>query len=231
MNHKTNKVYNSEELNDKIADYVTGKLSAEEGDIFENSMLKYPDLLIEVNQLKQMMSKVDKDAYNKFLSTKTRNISVNVNKRIESKHSDGYKNWIKYFSPVFALSLLVILIFIFSRNDVTINDGNKYGNNMLNKDIRELLDKNFKTDTNLILTDFAQFSYDPLMQDINISNENDISDEINNIISDNLFEGIDIQPKDLQLIPEEDLIEILDNSKVKDFQNLLEEYGYVKVNS
>ncbi|MFN3270826.1 MAG: hypothetical protein ACK42G_09575, partial [Candidatus Kapaibacteriota bacterium] len=76
------KIYNRKEMEERMPDFIFGRLNPEEKETFERSLSNYPDLQREVQEVREVFHKLDDLDLDAFLDRKTRNIPVRVSARL-----------------------------------------------------------------------------------------------------------------------------------------------------
>ncbi|MCX7908683.1 MAG: hypothetical protein N2560_04110 [Ignavibacteria bacterium] len=79
--------FDRQEMEERMPDYIFGRLSKEEMEKFENSLLNFPDLVQEIEDVRKVFSKLEKANIDKFVEKRTRNIPVKVNERLKQRRS------------------------------------------------------------------------------------------------------------------------------------------------
>lgn len=79
------KIYNRQEMEERMPDFIFGRLNPEEKETFERSLSNYPDLQWEVQEVREVFNKLDELDLDAFLDRKTRNIPVRVSARLQQK--------------------------------------------------------------------------------------------------------------------------------------------------
>ena len=72
-------------MEEMFADYAFGRLSPEAAADFERSLPQYPDLEQELVEVRAVFGRVARTAFTEQFDRETRNLSVNVLKRLENK--------------------------------------------------------------------------------------------------------------------------------------------------
>lgn len=75
------------EIEDLLADYAFGRLNPDQKKLVDNSITNYPELEKEVNEIREVFSKVEKIDLNAKFEDQTRNISVKVMNKLEKKRT------------------------------------------------------------------------------------------------------------------------------------------------
>lgn len=149
------------ELEGMLPDYIFGKLSPEEIEIFEFNVDNFPDLVQDVKDAKELFSRIDATEFEHIISKKTRNTSVKVRNRMSRKKQVKFGKlqlFTRFVLPVAAvLAIFVYTIFVQQTNKDINTKPNLISEKIDSEEIRELisenedfdiLDMNFTTLTN-----------------------------------------------------------------------------------
>lgn len=101
------------QLQEMLPDYAFGRLDPESKQIFESSIIDYPDLLKELNEIRTVFSKVNEFDFKSFFEQNAKNISVRVQNQLNktpSKFSFNYFS--KIVVPTLGLAAIVVVLII-----------------------------------------------------------------------------------------------------------------------
>lgn len=216
-----------EEMEYLLIDYLNNKLDDNTKNLFEQNLYNYPELKLEILDLQQTLNKLSQVNYNEMFSKYTRNISVEVNNKLEQNRLHNKSKYYKYLIPVMGtLAVILIALNINFTNNVTDIKQTK-NNTIINLDAKEIsvLLNEVNLDNSFELT-------------FNKSSESNIDILINSVSEENLEsflnDYIDITNED-----QEKLFHSFSNEKVlkttinelteEEYQKLLEEIKNVKI--
>jgi len=94
------------EIEELMGDYCFGKLTQFEKEVFEKSIKNFPDLIDELNDVKNVFEKFDKEDFNKLNEQLSRNVSVKVQTKLSVKTIKSNLNSkfiFQYFVPTLAV--------------------------------------------------------------------------------------------------------------------------------
>ncbi|PKL86798.1 MAG: hypothetical protein CVV22_01525 [Ignavibacteriae bacterium HGW-Ignavibacteriae-1] len=112
MNEMTRK-----QVEEALPDYLFGALNDSEKIDFEQSIVQYPDLVQELNEAKALFDRIEKTDFENAVSSKTRNMSVKVNKKLSAKPQRKRFNLITRFVLPAAAIVLIMFYTLFDAND------------------------------------------------------------------------------------------------------------------
>ncbi|MGA2298985.1 MAG: hypothetical protein ABSG15_15680 [FCB group bacterium] len=243
QNEEINKL-TYKEMQEFLPDYVFDRISQEDKAKFEEQLPLYPDLQDEIKQVRAVFSKIENMDLDKVISSRTRNLSVKVNERLERKNNRSRKFSLvnRYLVPTFGLALLLIIIFSskdlfkFSNNGKNKIDSNSSNELQIlkNSDALALLDSSSTLDSlveatsNLVNPVHHVSAKETPVDDATI-------DKIwSDFLSDNLIIG-GILPQNFliynHITSNGDLMKDLNDMDENDFQNILKEIDDVDFNS
>ena len=107
--------YSRKEMEERLPDYIFGKLEQDERNIFEQNLQFYPDLVKEIKDVSEVFAKVQKIDFNKIAEVESSNMSERVLRRIriqdKSKSTYNYArgNTMRYLIPSLAAMLLIVI--------------------------------------------------------------------------------------------------------------------------
>ncbi|MFN3780945.1 MAG: hypothetical protein ACK4SO_02075 [Candidatus Kapaibacteriota bacterium] len=76
---------NQKQLEELLPDYVFGRLNSNEKELFEKSIQNFPELIKEVENVRNVFSRLQDMDLDRFLDMKTKNIPVQVSQRLYRK--------------------------------------------------------------------------------------------------------------------------------------------------
>ena len=227
------KKFTYREMQENLPDYVFGRITSENKEIFERTLPDFPDLQDEIKDVRNVFHKVDSMNLNAKIEKQTRNLSVKVQERLKKmpvRHR--YQSILfRYIVPTFGLAVIVYYLFNFNwNNDVNI-DKSKVQNNLSEftivkpaealtliqdtvsaNSIMEIsgeLESSFENEYDIALID----DYESLLNELysealsdNIFEDNSLPEEL---IPDNNFTPLNILLKDLDQIEENDFQQII----------------------
>ncbi len=180
-----NEIYRN--LHEMLPDFVFNRLNSEDLIFFNKHIEDYPDLVEEINQVKEVFNKFDKMNFNNIINHKSRNLSVKVlenrEKRLNYRYSSS-QYLFKYLVPI-ALIISIGLYYTFNvSNYMSIVIDNKLSNlsDSLNKEdfSNELLNYlNATQSDNDAINTISDLYYD------------DIDDSLSDIINTESFDNDD----------------------------------------
>ncbi len=185
---------NKLELEQLLPDYVFGRLNSDEKIEFEKYVIDYPELLKEIEDVKSVFNKVEKMDFDKILDTKTRNLSVKVNNRLQYQKTKSNNVFLyKYAIPVaFVIAIMIIFVQSFNTKQKNINEEAKFSTK-LNSILNDYDYNNEEAEINTIIrsneynNDFSDI--DLILEYLNEENS-DFKYEINDLLNyDNFFDN------------------------------------------
>lgn len=81
------KIFKREEMEERMPDFIFGRLDPKEKELFEQSLPNYPDLEKEVTEVREVFRKLNNLDIDNYLDRKTRNIPVKVSAKIQQKRN------------------------------------------------------------------------------------------------------------------------------------------------
>ncbi|GEM_PF-2820624 len=109
MNKEVYKKISLEEMHDLLSDYAFERLSESEDKIFEYNLQFYPELNEEIEEVRAIFSSIDQMDMDKFLSERTKDLSVKVNSKREKRR---YKKQIGLKRFVLPIAIMMLIAFI-----------------------------------------------------------------------------------------------------------------------
>ncbi|OGU17460.1 MAG: hypothetical protein A2X61_08905 [Ignavibacteria bacterium GWB2_35_12] len=238
-NFVPNRDLTNKEMQEMLPDYVFGRLSTDDIQLYEYYLPNYPDLVDEIKQVKAVFGKVEKMDFDKKISQKTRNLSIKVMNRMEAKTAKQrrFSFAARYIVPTVGLAVVLILIFVINPN----LENSKMGNNKIDGKFGEL--QVLKNNDALTLFDSPAMEADYLALSTNLASEN--VKELSNpgmdegtaqslwedFISEHISSGLTGIETSLASMPDQhnyNLMNEMNNLEENDFQNILEEISNVK---
>ncbi len=113
MNEMTRK-----QVEEALPDYLFGALNDSEKIDFEQSIVQYPDLVQELNEAKALFDRIEKTDFDNAVSSKTRNMSVKVNRKLSANHKQlkRFQLMTRFVLPAAAV-VLIMFYTLFVAND------------------------------------------------------------------------------------------------------------------
>lgn len=221
--------YNRKEMEDRLPDYIFGRLGADEVEIFDRSVANFPDLAQEIKDTRAVFARMERIDINRISSERTRNLGPSVNSRLrqrsESKRSLGTS--FRFAIPALAL-LTVAYVFIF-RNDATTTEGNATFSKSDAEAIIENVSSADDIDSVMLQCALPELVSGDLAD---LADEEGLSQEIEYSFIENIAENTD---QSLSLLSGDmtptDLIDEMDDWTEDDFQEFLQEIQNEKANS
>lgn len=229
------------ELQEMLPDYVFGRLSVDEIQLFEYYLPNYPDLQEEIKQVRAVFGKVEEMDFDKKITQKTRNLSIKVMNRMDAKTAKQRRVSFtaRYLVPTFGLAILLIIIFIINPK----LNSSKIGGEIVEGKTGEF--QFLKNTDAFSLFDSPAFEADYLALSTNLASEN--MKELSNpgmdestalglweeFIADHISSGLTDIETTLSSMPEHynsNLMNEMNNMEENDFQNILAEVSNVKFN-
>lgn len=225
------KNYNRKELEELLPDYVFGRLNSEEKELFEKLIQNYPDLIQEVENVRNVFARLQCMDIDSLLDKKTRNIPFKVSQRFLER-----KNPLNFLTkPVFVsivagfgiLLLIVSIIFTRTKKDMIAIHKTTERNSVAEKvspifpqlddiDNLALLDDDKLSDSSQLHSEYLPS--DALFSEI---------DYIENIVNANLVDLISDKDMFFTFPFNENLFNNLEKLDENDFQQLMEELNNV----
>lgn len=227
------KFYNRNEMEERLPDYIFGRLPKDEVEIFEFSLMKYPDLVQEIEDVRKVFSKLERANIDAFLDKKTRNIPFKVTQKLQQK-----KNPLNIFAKPafativagFAVILIAISIFVTNKRSIEKN-GIDQGNQSIQVSATDfpqldsldelaqneqfLLDKT--TDLSYAFVYESGSTYEPF------------NDLLDNIVKDQMVDLLDNGTKATSSLFDYGFYNHLEKLDENDFQQIIEELKDVKL--
>lgn len=238
-NDLQNRELSYKDMQEMLPDYVFGRLSTKEVLLFENELTKYSDLQEEIRQVSGVFGKVDAMDLDKKISQKTRNLSIKVMNRMESKtiSQKRFSFATRYLVPTFGLAVIIIIIFVINPS-LKDSKSNEEKNKSLSEfqyldmhDALSLFDSNIrKADILTITTNLASENRKELSPGVDENTANKLWDEF---IVQHLASSLTGLETSLISMPENqsyNMVNELNNMDENDFQNMLEEFSNANFN-
>lgn len=119
MNGETiNKKLSLEEMQDLLSDYAFEKLSENEDKIFEYNLQFYPELNQEIEDVRAVFKSIDNMDMDKFLSERTKDLSVKVNHKREKRKYQKQTGLKRFLLPVAIMMLIAFIVGEYKLSDV-----------------------------------------------------------------------------------------------------------------
>jgi hypothetical protein len=230
------------EIQEMLPDYVFGRLSTEDIQLYEYYLPNYSDLQDEIKQVRTVFGRVEAMEFDKKISQKTRNLSIKVMNRMDAKTAKQrrFSFAARYIVPTFGLAVVLIIIFVInpkfenSKTGKEINDGKLSEYQFLkNKDALTLFDNPvleadyLALSTNLASENAKELSHPGM-------DENTAKNMWEDYIAENLSSGLTGIETSLISMPDHqnyNLMNEMNNMEENDFQNILEEMSNVNFDS
>ena len=230
---ENNSTYSYKQMQDMLPDYVFNRISLEEKALFENTLPLYPDLQDEVNDVRDVFSKVDSMDLESEISDKTRNLSIRVKNKMNKKSAKmGSPFLTRYVLPVF--SLFVIGFFVFNTFIFTPDDPTNGPVAVQNIKTEEPLVS--ETELAVIFSDAGEDEIitETLYYDLGLVDapEESLIETANASNTDEFFNDLKIDSKTIDVhktLNYNQLLEQLNDMDETEFQNMLKELEDVKI--
>ncbi|MFH1049750.1 MAG: hypothetical protein V1779_02330 [bacterium] len=235
-NNEKNEILSFQDMQDLLCDYVFEKLNDEKRQAFENSLFKYPDLINEIDEIKQAFANFQQKNLDRKISAYTRNLSVKVNQKLSEQRRLTYKlQWLyKYLIPVSGIAVIFLIVSYFNlfENDQTLNPNSLMKKNVAFTGITQSdIDSLFNNDNDTInyLTEIGKLipaatqSQSDLLAKLDENNLGVTLKEVyDDILSELILqEGINISK--FGNIKQYDLFKNFENLEEEDIENILKE--------
>lgn len=229
-------IFNKEEMEEKIADYLFGRLEPKEKEKFEHSLQNYPELVQEINDVREVFRKLDALDLDNYLDRRTRNLPVKVSAKFQQKSNPlNIFAWPGFVSLVAGVGIVLIAISLFftkinkrvpvSQKETVleiVNDKNQPIFPQL-AEVDSLAEKE-----KLDITELPELSDYYLFDNITTSFD-PASDFLDEIITEQLVEFLPNDTKLTKNILDYRFYDNLNNLDENDFQQLIEELKSVKI--
>ena len=106
-----NKKFSHFEMQELIPDYVFGKISSSDREIFERTLPDYEDLQNEIEEIRSAFNKVEEIDPASRIEQRAKNISVKVQQRLEYEKDLKLPGFAKLFAPVLTVAAVVYILF------------------------------------------------------------------------------------------------------------------------
>lgn len=244
MNEMKNKLLTYYEVQLMLPDYAFNRLSEEDKIIFEKSIISYPDLQKELEDVRRVFHKVEQTDFDGKFARKTRNLSVEVINKYQMKKSvSGFQSLTKYLVPTLGIFIVILLIwkggFLFQSKTLTDNANpdnipTKKLVNFSHSELSVVLDTMISEDDFILASgNMATSLGNDLSKSSLIETEN-LEEALNELYSEEVLGKILYLFGTDMIKSEIDFFQILseiDNIELNDLQLILEELENVKIPS
>ncbi len=104
------------EMQEMLPDYVFNRIDTESRLLFEQNLPQYPEMQLEIRQVRDVFSKVEEMDIDSVIDAKTRNLSVRVQNKLKvKKKSYGYSWFMKYAVPT--MGIIIIGVYTYLNRD------------------------------------------------------------------------------------------------------------------
>ena len=237
-----NKILSLKEMQDLFCDYVFKKLSDEEMKAFEDSLVKYPDLQKELDEVNVAFNKLQQKKLDKKISAYTRNLSVKVNQKLYERTGFGFKfqklgNYLIPAAGLVTILLIVSYFYLFDtdNNNLQYRTKHKTFTGLTENDIKSLY-KDGKTEINY-LAEFqelipvsSQYHSDLLAELDEKKVVSALTELYDNVLSEQILEDAVTFTK-FESSKQYELFDKLEKLEEKDIENILKELENADFNS
>jgi hypothetical protein len=245
---KNNTNYNTDrriltlkDMQELLPDYVFGRLSVSDKNYFELSLPDYPEIREEINEVKAVFSRFERMDIDKIFESRTRNMSVKVNNRLENAKNRPVSNRLfKYIAPAFGMVFL-LAVMLFPEKFSFMSNSGSVSSDSINKEYQVFSgidDLKAQLGDSIKLYDISVDYADAMVHScgINIPEESseELETEISNICEEEIVNSIK-NDKETRVftnpISELDLMDQLNEIDESDFQIILKELKNAKISS
>ncbi len=229
------RLFNRKDLEERMPDYIFGRLPKVEFEIFEQSLQNFPDLIQEIEDVRKVFSKLEQSDLNKFVERKTRNIPVKVAKKLQQRKAPFNILARPAFVTIvasFAIILLTISIFISKNQHQEIVQTQKTNNYLALQDTTPLFPQlesieQFANNDDLNLSYFSNFNSSNIFEISHYSEA--IADYLEKAVNEQIVDFLGSDAKPSPNIFDFDIFKRLDNLDESDFQQIIEELKHVEI--
>lgn len=108
------KFYSYEQMQERLPDYIFGRLTSDEMETFEYSLPNYPDIVKEIEYVRKVFARLDKMNIDRYVSRKTRSIPAKVREKIPYKQKSlGFIRLPPFRIAVGAIGIFIIALSLF----------------------------------------------------------------------------------------------------------------------
>ncbi len=122
MEEQQPKKFTHKEMQRHLPDYAFGRITEKDKQIFERTLPDFEDIQQELQQVNSVFSKVEKMDFDTILQKKTRNLSVNVQNRLNKKQVNRRTT---SFNPRLLIPVVAVAAFMFLM--ITTDTGDEVG--------------------------------------------------------------------------------------------------------
>lgn len=229
------------EMQEHLPDYIFGRLSPLEREIFERTLPNFPDITEEIERVRKVFARLEKMNVDKFIDRKTRDIHYKVQAKWNKQQKAFGVVRLPSFRIVLATVGVVIIalsLFLTKNSRFVLNLNPLQTKNISMGDLSEkvnfeplqLLDE---TEANQILENFIAdgsldypnpgFFVDPVLE---LGKINEFSTFAENLIEEHIIESLDIKQSsiyNITLFSFNSLFNELENLNEDDFKQLIKE--------
>lgn len=217
------------EMQEMLPDYAFGRLSVDEMSNFEANLDSYPDLKQELIDIQSVFGKVERIDFDNIYETKSRNISVKINQRLEqdSRRKQFFSNARRLIIPSLGLAAILIVTFITflkkPSNQMLNNFTNKTAEMITKSDVLTLIDSLEDTES---IVELSMAVDDNIPKSIEVNLGVIHSESIESIYNDFVNEKILSLKESPDILNEyfessTDLMKALESLDEEDFQNII----------
>lgn len=225
---------NYKQLQENMPDYIFGRLNEADSLKFEESVSEYPDLVQEISEVRTVFALTEKIDFDKFISSRTKNLSVKVNSRLKKQVKSRKTFGLQYLAPA-TLAIVLIFFYVTKTNklkpDNLVNEKNvstktEGGLNKIQQDkMKNLANAGDFFETNIIdqRNEKVRKPKPASLDDLKNLNDYDIS-FLNDYISDDIINNVN-NPYDLNAGKDSyhELLEMTDEINDQDLNTILKE--------
>jgi len=224
------------EMEEMLPDYIFRRLSKEDCEAFEGSLPNFPDLAVEIEEVRKIFSKLENMDIDGYLERKTRNIPVKVANRFTKRKSPLEIFSLKGFvTAVAGFGVIIIALSIFLsksfRNEIRLNEST----NGFVRDVRIEKTPLISPEIPDSLVEFSSsfYGFDFPVGDgyINILDEK-ITEDLTELVNEDLVKLVDSKHLihfSFEKQSELELIQNLERINEKEFQQIIKELKNVEI--
>lgn len=240
-------LFTYEQMLERLPDYIFGRLPSDEVEVFEHSLLNYPNIVKEIENVRKVFTKLDKMSIDRYVSRKTKNIPTKVRAKISYKQKSlGFLVIPTFRIAVGAIGIIIIALSLFWTKNLHLfspRELAKLGSGIQiqesSRDVytrvqyidesegKKLIDDALKK--NQIHTIFTESFIDPVLDIGKMDDFNSIADEI---LRRYILEFFDPNARRLYLSEPftfQHTLEQLENLSENEFQQLIKELKNVSI--
>lgn len=241
------RLFSYDEMQEYLPDYLFGRLSQKEREIFERSLQHYPDIVEEIDNVRKVFSRFDKMNFDRYIERKTRNIPFKVHSKLQNKQKAfGFIGLPVFRIVVGTIGVLIIALSLFWSKNLQLHFPTKSM-----KDLNESKSQSVETGKSTPIQFIDEAEVNKLLENAltenHISSFNltafedpvyelgkieDFSSLADNLLEDFLFASIEPDSKKLYLtspLTIQPTLNELENLNETDFQQLIKELKNVSI--